>query len=409
MIKSYRLHWSSGALALMGLVVAGCAPAVVSESTKAAPRVTVAHPVVRDLVDEDDYNGWLAAHETLEVRSRVRGHIQKIHFKDGDIVKKGQLLFELDPRPFQIEINQAMANAKALEAQKAASEKDVARYTELLKSGGASRQQLEKAQADALAYDAQIAAKMEEVKRYQLDLQYSKITADLGGRIGKANLTEGNLVNAGGSDPLLTTIVSIDPIYVDFNVDERAMQHYQEMGDSQKSKDRQQSLRNQKMPFSFGLDTEKGFPHEGLLVFADNKYTEGTGTILVRGVADNSNGKLIPGSRVRVRIPVSDKYPAIVVPDTAVLSDQDRKYLLVLGKDDIVLRREVTLGRLLDDGMRVILPESGEKQAAGNKDWVKKWEKEQVITIGLQRARIDYPVQPLDSNGQPVKTTPTAQ
>ena len=121
------------------------------------------------------------------------------------------------------------------------------------------------------------------------------------------------------------------------------------------------------MPFSFGLDTEKGFPHEGHLVFADNKYTEGTGTILVRGVAENPDGRLIPGSRVRVRVPVSDKYEAAVVPDTAVLSDQDRKYLLVLGKDNVVLRRDITPGRLLDDGMRVILPAPGEEKAAATR------------------------------------------
>ena len=222
-------------------------------------------------------------------------------------------------------------------------------------------------------------------------------------------LTEGNLVNAGGSDPLLTTIVAIDPIYVDFNVDERAMQRYQEIGAGRQGKDKQQSLREQKIPFSFGLDTEKGFPHEGHLVFADNKYAEGTGTILVRGVAENPDGRLIPGSRVRVRVPVSDKYEAAVVPDTAVLSDQDRKYLLVLGKDNVVLRRDITPGRLLDDGMRVILPAPGEEKAAGNKDWIKNWEKEWVITVGLQRARIDYPVQPLDSNGQPIDTKAAAQ
>ena len=144
-------------------------------------------------------------------------------------------------------------------------------------------------------------------------------------------------------------------------------------------------------------------------MFADNKYIEGTGTILVRGVAQNPDGRLVPGSRVRVRVPVSDKYEAAVVPDTAVLSDQDRKYLLVLGKDNVVLRRDITPGRLLDDGMRVILPAPGEEKAAGNKDWIKNWEKEWVITVGLQRARIDYPVQPLDSNGQPVDTKAATQ
>jgi RND family efflux transporter MFP subunit len=195
---------------------------------------------------------------------------------------------------------------------------------------------------------------MEEVKRFALDLQYSKITADLGGKISKAAMTEGNLVNAGGSDPLMTTIVSINPICVDFNVDERAMQHYQEIGASRKSKDKQQSLSDQKISFYFGLDTEKGFPHEGRLVFADNKYAEGTGTILVRGLADSPDGRLIPGSRVRVRVPVSDKYSATLVPDTAVNTDQ-AEIPAHRWKGDVVKRRNVHLGRLLDDGMRVIL------------------------------------------------------
>jgi RND family efflux transporter MFP subunit len=389
MVRTCHLRLSSCVFVLIGLAIAGCGRTVTTDKAKAAPRVTVAHPVVRDLIDEDDYNGWLAAHDTLEVRSRVRGHIQAIHFKDGDIVQKGQLLFELDPRPFQIEVNQALANAKALEAQKAAAEKDVARYTELLKSGGASRQQLEKAQADAQAYDAQIAAKMEEVKRYELDLQYSKITADLAGKISKANLTEGNLVNAGGSDPLLTTIVSIDPIYVDFNVDERAMQHYQEIGASRQDKDKQQPLREQEISFHFGLDTEKGFPHEGHLVFADNKYAEGTGTILVRGEAKNPDGRLIPGSRVRVRVPVSDKYAATLVPDTAVNTDQDQKYLLIVGEGNVVKRQGVRLGRLLDDGMRVIL----EPELKSN-EWI--------IVEGMELARLNYPVEPVP------ESTPTA-
>jgi RND family efflux transporter MFP subunit len=409
MTKACCFRWSSCLPLLAALSIAGCDRTDGTAKQKSAPRVTVAHPAVRQLTDEDDYNGWLEAYETVEVRSRVRGHIQAIHFKDGDVVRKGQLLFELDPRPFQAEINQALANAKALEAQKVAAEKDLARYTELIKTGAASRQQLEKAQADAEAYHAMIAAKMEEVKRHELDLQYSRITADIGGRISKANLTVGNLVNAGGSDPLLTTIVAIDPIYVDFNVDERAMQRYQQIGAGRTDIDKRVPLRDQKIPLFFGLDTETGFPHEGRLVFADNKYAEGTGTILVRGVAPNPDGKLVPGSRVRVRIPVSDQYQAVLVPDTALSADLDRRYLLVLGKDNTVLRRDVTPGRLLDDGMRVVLPAPGEEKAAGAANWIKGWERLWVITLGLQRARINYPVQPLDADGKPVDTKAASQ
>jgi len=396
-------------LVLAALTLAGCGRTTGSDKSKEAPRVTVAHPVVRELQDEDDYNGWLTAFKTVEVRARVRGHIKKVHFNDGEIVKEGQPLFDLDPAPFDANIKQAEAQAKALDAQKAAALKDVARYAALIQSGGATKQQLDKAQADADSYDAQIAAKQAEVERLQLDLKYAKITAELAGKISKAALTEGNLVNAGGSDPLLTTIVASDPIYVDFNVDERAIQRYQEIGAARAGTGQRPSLRDQKIAFSFGLDTEKGLPHQGHLVFADNKYTEGTGTILVRGVAKNPDGRLVPGSRVRVRIPVSDKYEAAVVPDAAMLSDQDRRYLLVLGKDTTVLRRDITPGRLLDDGTRVILPAPGEELAAGRQEWTENWGREWVVTLGLQRARVGNPVQPLDASGQPVDTSGAAR
>ena len=332
-------------------VVTGCGGAASTEKAKAAPRVTVAHPTTRSQTDEDDYNGWLEAFKTVEVRARVRGHIKKVCFNDGDIVKKGDPLFEIDPAPFEVQLKQAEAEARALDAQEVAAKKDAERYGILVKTGAASKQEFEKAVADANAYDARIAAKKAEAERYQLDLQYAKITADLAGKVGKANLTEGNLVNAGGSDPLLTTIVAIDPIYVDFNVDERAIQRYQDFSAGH-DKEKQQPFRERSIPFHFGLDTEKGFPHEGHLVFADNKYTEGTGTILVRGVTKNPDGRLIPGSRVRVRVPVSEKYSATLVPDTAVNTDQDKKYLLVVGEGNVVQRRDVRLGRLLDDGMR---------------------------------------------------------
>lgn len=405
-MTSHRLRQPSGLLLVFGiLLLAGCRSSAGPDKAREAPRVTVAHPTIRSLVDEDDYNGWLAAFKTVEVRSRVRGHITKVHFTDGDIVKAGQPLFDLDVAPFEAELKQTEAQVVAIEAQKLAADKEVERNRNLLRSNAVSQQDFEKSEATAKSFDAQISAKKAEADRRRLDVKYARITADLAGRIGKANLTEGNLVNAGGSDPLLTTIVTTDPMYVDFNVDERAMQHYQEIGAQRRGKGNQPSLREQKMPFSFGLDTEKGFPHQGHLVFADNKYTEGTGTILVRGVAPNPDGRLVPGSRVRVRVPVSDHYEAVLVPDAAVLSDQDRRYLLVLGKDNIVLRRDITPGRLLDDGMRVILPAPGEERVKGNQSWEKEW----VITLGLQRARIDYPVQPLDANGQPINATDAAQ
>jgi RND family efflux transporter MFP subunit len=169
-------------------------------------------------------------------------------------------------------------------------------------------------------------------------------------------------------------------VYVDFNVDERAIQRYQKVESGQP--DRQKSLREREIKFTFGLDTEKGFPHVGTLVFADIKYAEGTGTILVRGVAENKDGLFIPGSRVRVRLPVGDKYSATLVPDVAVNTDQKQKYLLVVGKDNNAERVNVELGRLLDDGMRVVLSPTLKADT-------------KIITEGMERARLNYPVEPI--------------
>ncbi len=379
---------------LVSMAAAGCHPAEPETQPAQLPKVTVSHPIVRELVDEDEYSGWLQASKTVEVRSRVRGHIQKIQFKDGDLVKQDQLLFELDPRPFQAAIDETLANAKALESQQNAAEKDLARYKILIRQGATTQQELDKVEADALAYAARTAAKMQEAERFKLDLEYSRITAPIAGRIGRAMLTEGNLVNAGGSDPLLATIVAVDPVYAYFTIDERSLQRYQKLGREESGEKAKAPLREQKLLFRFGLDSDEGFPHQGLLDFADNKVDASTGTIEVRGTVKNAKGQFVPGSRVRVRIPVSDKYPALLVPDTAVLTDQDKKYLLVLGPDNKVLRRDVSLGKLLEDGQRVILPASQAGQGIQAGDWV--------ITLGLQRARVNYPVEPLDSGGQPV-------
>lgn len=378
---------------ILGLAVAGCGRSPASTEPPPPPKVDVGHPVTRELTDEDDYNGWLQASAVVEVRARVRGHIQKVHFQDGDLVKAEQLLFELDPRPFQVQIDQAIARSKALEAQKVAAVKELARYTELVKSGSVSKSELEKVQADAESYDAQIAAKQEEVKQYQLDLEFSRITAAIAGRISRAELTEGNLVNAGGSDPLLTTIVAFDPIYVYFSVDERSLQRYMKARRTPEGQAPTTALRELKMPFRFGLDSDEGYPHSGLIDFADNRVDPDTGTIEMRGVVDNKQGLFVPGSRVRVRVPVSEPYSVVVVPDTAILSDQDKRYVLVVDDKNVVSRRDVMPGKLLDDGTRVVLPDASGKAAAAPEEWI--------IVDGLQRARINYPVEPVKPSASP--------
>jgi RND family efflux transporter MFP subunit len=350
------------------------------------PKVTVQHPELRQIVDYDQYNGWLRASDTVDIRARVRGHLDKIHFTDGDMVKKGQLLFELDPRPFQAEIGRAVDQVKIYRAQLVAAAKEEARFRELVQKGGASQSQVDMAEAETQSLEAQIEGGQQEVRRRELDLEYARITSPLTGRIGRALLSAGSLVNAAGTEDVLATVVTVDPIYVYFNIDERSLQRYT---DSRRSSEAQAlpSLRDLKIPFTFKLDTDNDYVRQGVLDFADNRVDSSTGTIELRGSVKNDKGLFISGSRVSIRVPVTEEHQVILIPDTSILTDQNRKYLLTLDDKKVVQRRDVELGKLLDDGMRVIRT-SGEGPAAIKpEDWV--------ITQGLQMARINYPVEPV--------------
>jgi len=396
------LRWSTrGLLILLPMLwlpfLCGCTP-VVAEPKPEPPKVTVAHPESRSLVDYDEYNGWTDASETVEVRARVRGHIDKVNFTDGQFVKTGDLLFELDPRPFQSEIDRAQEQVAIAQAQQEAALKEEERQLSLFEQKAAKKSDVDRAIAQRKTWDAQINSAEEEVRRRELDLSYSKVTAPIGGKIGRAMLTAGNLVNAGGSDPLLTTIVEIDPIQVYFAVDERALLDYRQRhrpgsdgtGDGN-------PLKDANVPIEFRLETDDSFANKGTLDFADNRIDPQTGTIEVRGECPNPDGKFLPGSRVRVRVPVSGEYSATLVPDAAILSDQDKKYLLCLNAENVVVRRDVKLGRLLDDGLRVILPGTTPEDSIAPETWI--------VVLGLQRARINYPVQPMDANSEPIGAT----
>jgi RND family efflux transporter MFP subunit len=371
----------------LSLIASGCTeppPAVAPQP----PRVTVMLPQQRELSDHEEFNGWMGADKTVEVRSRVKGHIKKIHFANGQYVKKGDLLFELDPRPFHAEIGKARDDLKVYEAQKVAADKEEARLRLLQTKGGASVQQVEKAEADALALGAQISAANNVITYAELDLEYSKITADIDGRISKSEMSEGNLVNAGGSDPLLTTIVSVDPIRIYFNIDERSMQRYaKSVGASGGNlSDLLANLKDREAKFAFALDGETSFSHEGELRFGDNRVDQSTGTIQLYGHVPNANGMFVPGSRVRVRLTIGQPYTATLVPDTAILADQDKRYVLIVDDKKTVRRRNVTLGAISDDGMRAIVPAEGLPEGENIAQW-------QVIVDNLQRARLNYPVE----------------
>lgn len=383
---SLRIH---GAL-WCGLLTAGCSSAPPKPQPE-PPKVTVRHPERRQVVDSKDYNGTAAASAKVEIRSRVRGYIQDVHFVDGQQVNAGDLLFELDPRPFQLEIDAAKQQATLDEAQLEASQLDEQRQKDLMAKMAGTKADLEKAVATRKSWEAKIQIAQELIRQKELDLEYSRITAPISGQLSRAQLTKGNLVNAGGSDPLLTTLVSIDPIYLYFNVDERTLLEYRARrvakGDSPLP-----SVNDAKIPFEFGLETESGFPNKGVIDFAENTIEASTGTIQIRGRAENPDRRYVPGSRVRVRIAMSDPYEAVCVPDVAILSDQDKKYVLALNAEKVVVRRDVLLGTLLDDGMRVVRMPSDSKSPLTPEDLV--------VTVGLQRARINYPVQPMNEQGE---------
>lgn len=367
----------------------GCAPEPTAVETP-PPKVTVARPEVRELTDYDEYNGWTAPSQVVEVRSRVRGHIVKVDFTDGEIVEAGKLLFELDPQPFEAEIGRAESQVEIARAQLEQAIKEEARQQRLFEQQAGTAQEYELSVARRKTWEAQVSSALDEVKRRQLDAEYARITAPIGGKISRALLTVGNLVNAGGGDPLLTTVVALDPIHVYFNVDERSLLRYRQRRNNSDA-GQLKPLKQSEIPFEFGLETDSGFPHQGVLDFADNRIDPATGTIEVRGRAENADGRFIPGGRVRVRVAVSQPYQGILVPDVAILTDQNRKYLLCLNDQNIVLRRDVKPGRLLPDGMRVILPAGDGAQELRPE--------ERVIVLGLQRARLNYPVEPVDEQG----------
>ncbi|HUO07902.1 MAG TPA: efflux RND transporter periplasmic adaptor subunit [Phycisphaerae bacterium] len=390
----YHKRISMMLISAAALAIAACEPAA-QPAAPAPPKVSVAHPETRDYVEADDYNGWISADQSVDVRARVSGHLQSINFTDGQLVKKDQVLFQIDPRPFEADVARATDQLHIYEAQVTAAQKEEARLKELQSKGGSSQSQVDKAEADRISLEAQVEGAKHEIDRAKLNLEYARITAPFAGRISNSILSVGNLVNAGGSVPVLTTIVSIDPVFVNFSIDERAMQRYMNMHKTQSGEARSGALKASQLPFQFQLETEKDFPHEGILDFIDNQVDQQTGTINVRGTIPNPQGLFVPGSRVKIRVPISASRSVMLVPDTAILSDQDKRYVLALDDKNVVQRRDISTGKLLDDGMRIVLPNAEGKNLSPD-DWI--------VVLGIQSARINYPVEPIKPSAPPATT-----
>ena len=352
------------------LALAGCGEAPKQSAAPPPPAVTVAKPAQRTIVDQDEYVGRFVAVDMVEVRARVSGYLEKVHFRDGQTVKQGDLLFSIDKRPFQNTLAQAKANLALAKSNVTFTEADYQRAQQLLRDRTISEQVFDqRAQAYRNA-QASVTANEALVKQAELDLEFTELRSPISGRIGDRRVTEGNLVTGGtaGNTTLLATVVSMDPIRLEFTFDEAAYLRYERLSSGGKDV----TSREASVVVGLKLIDERDFGHRGYMDFVDNVIDRASGTIRARAQFSNPNGVFTPGMFARVRVPGSPAYAALLVPDGAILSEQARKYVLVVDGESIARQRYVTLGELVD-GQRVI------KEGLASDD--------RLIVNGLMRAR----------------------
>ncbi len=334
--------------------------------------VTVAKPLTREVEEFREFSGRFEAINTVEIRSRVSGYLNQVQFTDGAIVKKGDNLFVIDPRPFEATLRQREADRAVASSQVTTAENDFQRADTLFKSGDVSAALLDQRRAARDAAKAQVASAQAAVDAARLDLTYTRITAPVTGRISRYLVSPGNLVNQG--QDVLTTIVSLDPIYFYFDVDEQTYVDYARRTSSDAPTD---------IPVAVGLGDETDFPHAGRVDFIDNAISAQTGTMRGRAVLDNPSNVLTPGMFGRARFRTSGAATGILIPDEAIITDQSRKLVYVVNDRNVVETRTIEPGQM-DKGLRVI------KKGLQGDEWV--------IINGLQRAREGGTVAPQQSS-----------
>jgi RND family efflux transporter MFP subunit len=341
-------------------------------------KVTVAKPVEREVIDWDEYTGFLAPVEVVELRARVGGFVEKAEFQEGQFVDEGQVLFEIDPKPYQAELDKAVAQVGQAEAQSENAATEFTRLERLRAGGGGSEKEYQDARYNKMSAAAAVAAAKAAAESARLNLDWTKVTAPIRGRISRKIVTQGNLITGGtASGTLLTTITKTDPIYCYIDADERSVLKYQKLSQEKK----RISARDQRIPAFLQLGNETTFPHEGVIDFVDTHIDPNTGTLRARGVFDNKDGLLLPGFFARLRIPGSGRYRALLVPDSAIDTNQNIKFLRVLAPDNTVQVRPVKVGTLFTE-FRVI-----EEGLTGG---------ERVVINGLQRAIPKMKVNPTE-------------
>jgi RND family efflux transporter MFP subunit len=355
-------------------LLTGCKPQAAPSAP--APQVNVAKVIERKVNDWDEFTGRIQAIDSVEIRPRVSGYIERIAFTEGGPVKKGDLLFVIDPRPYRAELQRAQADAAGAETRAELARNEVARAERLLAARAISQEEYDERVNRAHETGSAVEAAAAAVEVARLNLEFTRVVSPIDGRVGKAEVTPGNLVGSGEGATLLTTVVSIDPVYVEFTGDEQIYLKYAAMS----KKGERASSRDEPNPVYMGLANETGFPHPGHMTFVDNQLDPATGTIRGRAIFHNPEGLFTPGLFARIKLLGSGQYDAILINDRAVGTDQNQKFVLVVGADKMLSYRPVKIGRIVQ-GLRVVL------------DGLKPGET--IVVNGIQRVHPGMPISPL--------------
>lgn len=344
---THRVRQGSSLLG-MGLLVSllsGCDTGQAKNAPPPPPDVSVADVLVKPVSQWDSFNGRVEAVESVQLRPRVSGYINSVNYHEGDEVRKGQVLFTIDDRSYRAALEQAKATLARARSQASLTRSESARTEKLVGTQAVSREMWEQRRSTASQAQADVLAAESSVDMAQLNLDFTRVTAPIDGRASRAMITAGNLVTAGDSASVMTTLVSQDKMFVYFDVDETTFLHYQAMA--------RQGQQRHALPVEIGLAGEKGYPHRGNVDFLDNQLNASTGTIRMRALLDNRQRTYTPGLFARVRLPGSAQFNAVLIDDKAVLTDQDRKYVYVVDAQGKAQRRDVHPGAMAD-GLRIV-------------------------------------------------------
>ncbi|MDG2526557.1 efflux RND transporter periplasmic adaptor subunit [Stenotrophomonas sp. HITSZ_GD] len=376
------------AAAVFAAVLAGCGSRAAEQGAPPPPAVGAAPVLVKQVSQWDEFTGRIEPVESVELRPRVSGYIDKVNYAEGQEVKKGDVLFTIDDRSYKAELNRAQAALVRARSQAELGRSEASRARKLADQQAISTESWEQRKAAADQAVADVLAAEAAVETARLNLDWTRVRSPIDGRAGRAQVTAGNLVSAGDAASVLTTVVSQDKVFVYFDADEGTFLRYSQMARSGE----RPSERDGQLPVRIGLVGEDGYPHTGRVDFLDNQVTRSTGTIRVRAVLDNAQRQFTPGLYARVQLLGSGEFKAVLVDDKAILTDQDRKYVYVVDKDNKAQRRDVQLGRTAE-GLRIVT--SG--LAAGDR----------VIIDGVQK--VFMPGMPVDAKAVSMQAPPPAK